>query len=202
MIYILITTSIYNNDTIRLDQYKTGISTIINKIKDCDNYTIIIIENNNNRGFLEQFNQKIFYTNNNTIPTTNKGHKELIDIHQCIERYNILDSDFIIKITGRYIIDNNCPFFDVFLSYNYNLYDAVLKYGSYLDINSKSYVDDCITGLIGLKCKFVKQIKIPTTECVEWNWAKTINSIDKEKICCLNKLGINICPGSNNYFLV
>ncbi len=64
-------------------------------------------------------------------------------------------------------------------------------------------MDDCITGLIGMKCYYVKQIKKPQEyECVEWNWAKVTKLIDDKKICMVNKLDISICPGSNDYFMV
>jgi hypothetical protein len=64
-------------------------------------------------------------------------------------------------------------------------------------------MDDCITGLIGMSCFYIKQIEKPTeSECVEWKWGKVTRLIDNKNICLVNKLGINICPGSNEYFYV
>jgi hypothetical protein len=64
-------------------------------------------------------------------------------------------------------------------------------------------MNDCITGLIGMKCKYIKQIEYPLNhECVEWNWAKVTYKMQDDKICILDGLGIYICPGSNNYYLV
>jgi hypothetical protein len=80
-------------------------------------------------------------------------------------------------------------------------YECVIKYGSYM--NPVNYImDDCITGLIGMSCLYVKQIQKPTGGCVEWDWAKVTKLINKDNIYLVNKLGINICPGSNTYFAV
>lgn len=128
--------------------------------------------------------------------------KELQDILDCIDKYNINDTDFIVKMTGRYILDDNSEFMNIIKNiYNTN-YDCVIKYGPYFKpVNYK--MNDCIIGLIGMSCLYVKQIEIPNeTECVEWKWAKVTNLMDDAKICLVNNLGINICPGSNNYFKV
>lgn len=47
---------------------------------------------------------EVYYTLNNNVQTNNKGYKELQDILDCIVKYNINDSDFIVKMTGRYIL--------------------------------------------------------------------------------------------------
>ena len=44
-------------------------------------------------------------------------------------------------------------------------------------------MDDCVTGLIGMSCLYIKQIEKPNeTECVEWKWGKVTNLIDDKKI--------------------
>jgi hypothetical protein len=81
-------------------------------------------------------------------------------------------------------------------------YDCVIKYGSYLKPNYYK-TDDCITGLIGMRCVYVKQIEKPThNECVEWKWAKVTKLINNNNIYIVNILGIHICPGNNMYFKV
>ena len=81
-------------------------------------------------------------------------------------------------------------------------YDCVIKYGPYYKpVNYK--MDDCITGLIGMSCYYVKLIEVPNEyDCVEWKWGKVTRLIDDSKICLVTKLGIHICPGSNEYFEV
>jgi len=198
MIYILVTASLILKDfEIRQKQYTAGINCVK---KYFNNGKIIIIENNGKRDtFLNDFGVDVFYTDNNKY-TTNKGGTELKDINDCINYYNINDDDFIIKITGRYLLIENSNFVNHVK--HINKYDCLIQYGSFIT-PQKNKMNDCITGLIGMKCKYVKQIEYPLNhECVEWNWAKVTYQIQDDKICNLDKLGIYICPGSNDYFLV
>lgn len=202
MIYILITTSlIEDNFNERKKEYIMGISTLLMYSKEIFinkkiDYKFIIIENNNKKNsFLEEFSNycHIYYTNNNSINTPNKGIKEIKDIHDCINHYNIKDDDFIIKMTGRYILQYNSDFLNVFKNFNDNI-DCIVKYGSFMNDNDYNK-DDCITGLIGLRCKYVKQIEIPDDKtCIEHNYAKIIKTISNENIISLEKLDILIKP--------
>lgn len=205
MIYFIITTSIYNNCSIRKNQYIKGINKLKNVIQHLNfkNYKIIIVENNGNRDtFLNMLDCEVYYTENNFIQTCNKGIKELQDILDCIDKYNINDTDFIVKMTGRYILDDNSEFMNIIKNIHNTKYDCVIKYGSYLKpVNYK--INDCVTGLIGMSCLYVKQIEKPNkNECVELKWAKVTNLINDKKIYIVNVLGINICPGSNKYFKI
>jgi hypothetical protein len=205
MIYFIVTTSIINNCSIRKNQYIEGINKLKKIIQDLiiENYKIIIVENNEKRDtFLNMLHCEVYYTENNFIQTDNKGLKELQDILDCIDKYNINNTDFIVKITGRYILDDNSEFMNIIKNIHNTNYDCVIKYGSYTyPVNYK--MDDCITGLIGMSCLYVKQIEKPNeNECVEWKWSNVTNLIDNKKIYLINNLGINICPGSNNYFNV
>lgn len=205
MIYFIVTTSLYNDCNIRRKQYTIGINKLKQVINDNNikNYKIIIVENNNNtKTFLDDFGCTTYYTNNNNLNTNNKGYKELQDILDCINTFNINDNDFIVKMTGRYILENESEFMNIIKNIDNKNYDCVIKYGSYFKpVNYK--MNDCITGLIGMSCLYVKQIEKPNEhECVEWKWAKVTNLINDKNIYLVNKLGINICPGSNNYFKV
>lgn len=201
MLYIIVTTSIFNDCEIRKKQYIN----CINKLKDVISVNnieckIIIVENNGIRKtYLDELNCDVLYTNNNFISSNNKGTKELLDIYSCIYKFDIKDEDFIVKITGRYLLHDNSEFISKLKN---NKYDCIIKYGSYYKpVDYKT--NDCITGLIGMKCFYLKQINIPNEfECVEWNWAKITNIINDDKIYKINKLGIDICPGSNQYFSV
>ena len=205
MIYFIVTTSIYNDCSIRKKQYTDG----INKLKEIitllsiENYKIIIVENNGPRHtFLDTLGCEVYYTKNNLLKTKNKGHKELQDIFDCISNFNIDDDDFIVKITGRYILNSNSEFMNIIKNVHHTNYECVIKYGPYYK-PVKHKTNDCITGLIGMLCRYVKQIKIPDeNECIEWKWGKITNMIDDEKIYIVNTLGINICPRSNDYFIV
>ena len=205
MIYFIITTSIFNNCFIRKTQYINGIHKLKQIIKDLnfENYKIIIVENNGKRDtFLNMLDCEVYYTENNFLQATDKGLKELQDILDCIYKYNINDKDFIVKMTGRYILNDNSEFMNIIKNIHNTNYDCVIKYGSYFKpVNYK--MNDCITGLIGMSCLYVKQIEKPKeNECIEWKWSKVTNLIDDKKIYLVNNLDINICPGSNEYFKV
>ena len=108
MIYFIVTTSIYNDCSIRKQQYTDG----INKLKQIiqalfiENYKIIVVENNGPRHtFLNTLGCEVYYTKNNLLHTKNKGQKELQDILDCISHFHIDDNDFIVKMTGRYILN-------------------------------------------------------------------------------------------------
>jgi hypothetical protein len=205
MIYFIVTTSVFKNCHIRESQYINGINTLKKYIKNSDimNFKIVIVENNGYKNtFLNNLNCDVLYTTNNFLKTSNKGYKELQDILECIEKFHIKDTDFIVKMTGRYILGDDSEFMHVIKRINESKYDCVIKYGSYLNpVGFK--MNDCITGLIGMTCKFIKKIDNPKqNECVEWKWAEIACSIADEKVFKVNKLGINICPGSNIYFEV
>jgi hypothetical protein len=109
--------------------------------------------------------------------------------------YKINNDDFIVKITGRYIIQDNSIFIKNIKELKPNI-DCIIRYGAYMDKNgSMSKINDCVTGLIGMKCKYIKQIEYPSeTSCVEWDWAKVTNLMKDENIIILSNLGIEICP--------
>ena len=206
MIYFIVTTSLINKDFLkRKMQYVDGINKLKQRIHylNIQDYKIIIIENNGIRNtFLDTSGCEIYYTRNNFLLTNNKGYKELKDIRDCIHKFNINDNDFIVKMTGRYILNDDSEFMNIIKNIHNTKYDCVIKYGPfYKPVDYK--MDDCITGLIGMSCAYVKQIEPPKEhESVEWKWAKVAQKIDNSKIYLVNSLGINICPGNNTYFTV
>jgi hypothetical protein len=203
MIYFIFTTCLIENDyELRQLQYTKGYGMLKKSIQqyDLQDYKIIIVENNGKRKtFLDEFDCDVYYTHNNSLQKE-KGYKELQDIFDCIKTYEIRDDDFIVKITGRYIINETCEFMNILKN---NMYDAIVRFGSYVKQAETKRIDDCVTGLIGMKCLFVKQIEYPLShECVEWKWGKVTNHIHSDKIYIINKLDIYICPASNRYFLI
>ena len=175
MLYFIVTTSLFNECLIRKEQYINGINKLKKIIQDLNilNYKIIIVENNRKRyTFLNMLDCEVYYTENNFLQTKEKGVKELQDIIDCIDKYNINDTDFIVKMTGRYILNDNSEFMNVIKNINNSNYDCVIKYGPYYKpVNYK--MNDCITGLIGMSCYYVKLIEKPNeNECVEFKWVK------------------------------
>ena len=201
-IYCIVTTSlIKENSDIREQQYKKGILSLINKCSN-SNIKIIIVENNNLRSsFLDNFNIDVNYTNTNELVATNYGIKEAYDVLKCIEKYNIKDDDYVIKMTGRYYLSDDCPFFNEIFNLSNTNYEAILKYG-WWGCNNRTKHENCFTGLICMKAKYIKRIEIPdlddTTSHLEIRWARVTINIPDSKICCLQKLGIHMSPKCNN----
>lgn len=191
-------------------EYQMSIPKIIDSFKNCN---IVIVENNSiiyspntltHKTFLNSYGVPVIYTKTNKIVTRNYGKKELIDVHQCITKLNIPDDDFIVKITGRYLLDRNCPFVNEVNNLDKSQYDALIRYGCYEESPCFIKKASCITGLIGLRCKYVKEMNPPDEDIyVEETWARKIMSLDDSKVCILEILGIYIRPAIiKNYFLV
>ena len=201
MIYLLITTSlIERNFEERKRRYMNGITTALRRFKEVD-CKIIILENNGSRStFLDDFGVDVFYTNNNQIPT-NIGNKELIDLRQCIKHYKIQDEDFVVKLSGRYIIQEQSEFMEALLEHK-ETKDAILMYGYFYGPQYKR-IRDCVTGLIGMKCKHIKRIQpVEFNGCIEWHWADVALSIPEEQEHKVRTLGIAVCPGVDAYTVI
>lgn len=197
MIYFIVTTCLFTDPT-RESQYKQGIQTLLTHIEVLSDYKVIIVENNGKRPtFLDQFVSdkcKILYTHNNSIDTLYKGYKEIMDILDCITLEKIQPEDFIVKITGRYILQENSEFINRLKEVE--KYDCILRYGSFNE-SSREKCHDCITGLIGMRCKYIQRIEKPSfTTPIEWNWARVTYLIPSDRICELKQLGISIFPAN------
>lgn len=83
MIYFIITTCIFNDCQARKAQYINGITKLKQIIIDSgmENYKLVVVENNGKRPtFLDILDCEVYYTENNKLPTRNKGYKELQDV--------------------------------------------------------------------------------------------------------------------------
>lgn len=221
MIYYLITTSlIYPRDPSKLSyeerkqEYINGINAIIRETKYLeDKVKLIIIENNGKRPtFLDNLNCDVFYTKNNSQKVfvekkgyiQNKGYKEIQDVFDCIKAYNIQPDDFIVKHTGRYLLQNDSLFIQELK--NVDNYDCMIRYGNFDSKEPTKPVEDmCICGLIGMRCKYVSEMKIPTTGpnlSIETVWARMSFTIPTERIKIFAKLGFEAyIDGRKNWFL-
>lgn len=201
MIYFIITTCLIKSENFneRKNKYKESLDMVKKLLGNKKNIKIIIVENTGkkHRTFLNDYGFDVYYTeNNHKYKTNNKGAKELKDIWDCIEKYNIKDEDFVIKMTGRYILNKDSDFVNEII--NYKNQDCILRYGSFFKpVNER--VVDCITGLIGMKAKHVKNINMKAGYKIkgypmEWEWARVTLKINHKKIKIMNKLGILISP--------
>lgn len=204
MIYFLVTCSLIDKhptpwiikvpEEYRIQEYAQGIEAILNISKHIQGSKVILIENNGQRKtFLDLYKGcQLFYTNNNMIKTKNKGIKELKDIKDCIEHYGIQEDDFVVKVSGRYLIMDNSQF--VQKLHTLSSVDCIVRYGSF-NKPSDTRVKDCITGLIGMRAKYVKQIEEPhENDPVEWKWAWVTYQIPDDRIVVMNNLGLYMRP--------
>jgi len=198
MIYWLITTSlIEENSEEREHQYTKAIIDVVRRLSGTPIKIIIIENTGRTESFLDTLGAEVFYTKNNSIPATNYGIKEIRDILECINAYGICDEDHVVKMTGRYFLSDHCPFINEILRLHHTPSDAIIKYG-WWEPSPRTPHANCITGLICMRAKYIKDIKIPdnsdTTTCLEIRWAEPTLSIPEENVCCLTRLGIYINP--------
>lgn len=194
MIYLIITTCINNkyglkNDEIRKNNYINSISRTLSVLPPT--ISPIIVENSNiSSSYLDDFNIPVVYTNNNQLKYCHKGVNELKDIKEVIRRFNIQDSDIIIKLTGRYypfndsffkLVEQN-PEKDAFVSF-YNV--CRLEYMKY----------DCVLGMYALRCKYLNQFTYSNPNySAEVDFARFIrNNIDENKLMSVEKLSMRCC---------
>lgn len=154
MIYLIITTSIYNkhdqdNRENRENRYIEAISESLKHIP----VRTIIVENNGKRGtFLDRFMSdrvSVFYTNNNIHNFKNKGVNEMLDIKEVIQYYDINDEDIIIKLTGRYKVIS-----PLLLNEIDENYDAFVKFFGVSSLKYEKY--DCVLGCYAMRAKYLK----------------------------------------------
>lgn len=213
MIYFIVTTSLKDlpsyldkqflsqeNFEIRKEQYINGISKLIESTKEMGilDYKIVIVENNGKREtFLDNLGCDVLYTNNNNlINNCNIGIKEMRDILDCIDFFEIQNDDLVIKITGRYILQKDSLFMNIIKFEDKKNIKAIFK-------NTNNYI---FTGLIGLQCSYVKQINYDChffqRNSIEYQWEEVISRIDpSNKIEIKDIMGIMACPGCNTYHL-
>ena len=198
-IYCIVTTSINDeNYTLRKDQYVQGITKLIKLTKNIPNCKIIVVENNGSRTtYLNTLGVEVFYTNNNGLQES-KGFKELQDIFDCIDKYNINDEDFVVKMTGRYLLDDDSPFIKKLMYVDKENIDCLIKYSSIMTPD-KVDLNDSITGLIGMRSKYIKMIRPASSGSpIEWEWARVSKLIDINRVGKFDKLGIRVCAGDNS----
>lgn len=200
MIYIIITTSINNKDGIQNDNHRKNryiecIQSLLKVIENNDEKRCkikpIIVENNGMRKtYLDELNCEVVYTNNNNKHFAHKGVNELLDIKEVINKYNIEDNDFVIKLTGRYKVFNY-NFFDLVMN-NIQHYDAFVKF---LNVCTLQYAyNDCVLGLFAIKCKYLKIFEYECKFSPECEFATFVrNHIQENKVKEISNLYLECC---------
>jgi hypothetical protein len=171
---------------------------------------LVLVEGNGSR-FTEldtlgsELAVRIFYTRNNAVDTSNYGLKELLDVRAALDAVDAQDDDFVVKLTGRYVIEDarTSPFVQtVYALALPGHVDAVARFGSYAKPCAQDEtVPDCVTGLIGTTARVVRSVELPDTrQCVESKWAEAILALSQERVKALGRLGVLIAPATNTFF--
>jgi len=200
MIYLIITTSIntkYNqlHYDHRKNRYINSISNVLNILKTNEKIKPIIVENNGERHtYLNDLGCDIVYTDNNKIQCQHKGVNELLDIQYVINKYNMTDDDYVIKLTGRYkILDDT--FFNTVIS-NVDKYDAFVKFYNVCEL--KFMKNDCVLGLVAIKVKYLRNFNYKCLTSPECEFVAMVrSSIPVDKIYEIPKLNLECCFADN-----
>lgn len=165
----------------RIQQYRDAIPIIVS-FANSIGAKVIIVENNGPREtFLHTLNCQVLYTITNQF-TLEKGVVELLDILQCLYTFQIPDDELIVKVTGRYLLDPLGTFCQKLKQYNPETTDCILRYGSFVDPSNDLPQEDCLTGLIAMKSKYIKQINYRDVSSIEHEWAKTSLTLDPSRV--------------------
>jgi hypothetical protein len=192
---------------VRRDQYFRGIRALQNatKLGFPLAHRIVVVENNGFRKtYLDEFEGvSVLYTNNNNLNDTvvSKGTKELMDVLACVRHFRMRDNDLLVKMTGRYYLDETSSFIELLRQLDWNTTQALVKFGPYYRPRDAP-MQDCITGLIMLPVSAVRRIE--PADIIEHSWAKAALSLPSNAVHAIQgRMGINIAPGGSvEYFLV
>lgn len=201
MMYLIITTSIINkNDdnardryimNHREERYRECIRSVVRVVENNENIKVIIVENNGSRStYLDGLGCEVLYTNNNEIRYAHKGLNELLDIKEVIERYNIKDEDMVIKLTGRYKMQDET--FVRLVKENVERYDAFVKF--YNVCTHEFMQNDSVLGLYGMRCKYIKSMNYKCMKSGECEFAEHVRGVvPNDRIMEVKHLGLECC---------
>jgi len=203
---IVATACQHDGDGRRAAQYTLGVQCLRNALYEAgiDDAEIVLVDGNGDRPTVLNTLavSRVVYTNNNAMPTANRGKKELADVLAVLDAVGAQPDDFVVKLTARYIVAVDSPFLEEVKKARDGAYDVVARFGSYMHpLGDGDTSGDVITGLIGATAAVVRAIREPAeTQCVEWLWASAALTVPRDRIRALGQLGAAICPQSDTYF--
>ena len=141
--------------------------TITNNLKIMSGLPIeyYIVENGGNRRTLldDISGINLLYTDTNSIPYTGKNTdaetglkpmKEMLDILKVCQAFEFDEEDIVIKLTGRYGLDNPPTFLENLVK-NSDRYDVFMKF---FNICTMSFDPlDCVLGLCAIRFKYLQE---------------------------------------------
>lgn len=165
----------------RIQQYKESVPVVIEFAKSIG-ARVIVVENNGPRAtFFDTMDCEVLYTDSNKY-IMRKGLSETLDIWNCLYTFQIPEDELVVKITGRYLLDTKGTFCKELKEYNSDITDCILRYGSFIQPENDEPQEDCLTGLIAMKCKYIKQIQYKDVDVIEYEWAKQSLRLDSSTV--------------------
>ena len=157
-------------------------------------FEFYIVENNGPRKTLldDISGARLLYTQTNANKAFTKiGVKEFHDLTLLADKYEFEDDDIVIKLTGRYTLENPTTFLQTLPAFEYK-YDAFLKW---MHIWTAMYLyDDCILGLFALRFKYLKEfnyLEMTSHPSMEHIFAKYVReNVPNDRTAELKHLGI------------
>jgi hypothetical protein len=214
-IYFVVTTSLMiptheegqKDADVRRDQYFRGIRALLNATKSGFPlpHRVVVVENNGLRKtYLDDLEGvSVLYTDNNNVndTTVSKGTKELRDVLAAVRHFQMRANDLVVKMTGRYYLDEQSSFMELLRHLDWNVTQALVKFGPYYR-PSDAPMRDCITGLIMLPVAAIRSIK--PADIIEHSWADAALSLPPSAVHAIQgRMGINIAPGGSvKYYTV
>jgi hypothetical protein len=205
--YLIITCCINNTVGItwsdkRKQQYYLAIANVLNLCPS--EITPIIVENSCvDKSYLDVFRCDVVYTNSSApIREGNlllhKGHNEINDIKFIIKKYDIQDTDMIIKFTGRYLLFQPDFFTTVLANPD--------KDAFFRQYNVCTYEKDDISivlGLFALRAMYFKNFKYMNHDKgAEEDFRTYMNQmILVDKMMKIDKLWLRVYLGQNDKML-
>lgn len=136
--------------------------------------------------------QAIQYTGANPDAETGlKPMKEMMDIHRVCDAFDFDEEDIIIKLTGRYLLDNPPTFLENIIKNSQN-YDVFMKFLNICTMKYEQY--DCVLGLFAIRYKYL--LEFNPRHMLEQTSAEQIfaifvrRSISQERILEATHLGL------------
>jgi len=181
----------------------TTISMLRNNINEngINDYNVLIVDNGSpltSKDIVSFGEYDIYYTNNKQRFKNKNIDLQLHDMLNCIDKYDIKDDDFVIKIDYNCIAHPSSSFIKRIqeLCCDYNKFDCVICYGI-INNTVESKIGKCINYVYGMRCKYLKNLNdgnLPTySGCILYkDWASVSFDIPDDKTICMKTLGFYI----------
>lgn len=189
-------------------QYERGIGRLKMQAELADlplPFEIVVVENNGLRKtFLDDLGVTVLYTDGNAVDQE-KGLKELDDIMAAVKHYQMSDADLVVKMTGRYFLDDDrgglAPFMAILRDVDVDRTRAIVKFGTYARPVNRRVVD-CVTGLIMVPVAVLLNIDRSIVPIAP-SWARSVLSLPEDEVIAVQgKMGIHIAPAGKPYYIV